>query len=65
MAVKMKEKFDKYWDNNDKVNMMLLIAILVDPHYKLKYVQFCSSKVYPDEKVIELIKRVREVLDPA
>lgn len=31
MAVNMKEKFDKYWGNTDKVNMMLLIAILLEP----------------------------------
>ncbi|XP_077228339.1 zinc finger BED domain-containing protein RICESLEEPER 2-like [Tasmannia lanceolata] len=28
MALKMKEKFDKYWGNIDKINMMLLLADL-------------------------------------
>ena len=38
MAMKMKDKFDKYWGNIDKMNMMLLVAVVLDPRYKLMYV---------------------------
>uniref|UniRef100_A0A5B7B6B6 Zinc finger BED domain-containing protein RICESLEEPER 2-like n=1 Tax=Davidia involucrata TaxID=16924 RepID=A0A5B7B6B6_DAVIN len=63
MAMKMKEKFDKYWGNIDKINMMLLIAVVLDPRYKLRYVKFCYGKVYTLEKVNELIRRVRELMN--
>lgn len=46
MAMKVKEKFDKYWENIDKVNMLLLIVVLLDPQYKLEYIEFCYTKVY-------------------
>ncbi|XP_077237332.1 zinc finger BED domain-containing protein RICESLEEPER 1-like [Tasmannia lanceolata] len=58
MAFKMKEKFDKYWGNIDKVNMMLLLAVVLDPRFKLKYVKFCYSKLYTSDKVSALTNRV-------
>lgn len=58
MAIKMKEKFDKYWGNIDKVNMMVLIAVLLDPRYKLEYNEFCYAKVYEVGKVKGLIGRI-------
>lgn len=62
MAIKMKEKFDKYWGNIDKVNMMLLIAVLLDPRYKLEYIEFCYAKVYEVGKVKGLIGRIMGAL---
>lgn len=41
MATKMKKKFDKYWGMMDNVNQFLLIANVVDPRYKLDYVECC------------------------
>ncbi|XP_077211612.1 zinc finger BED domain-containing protein RICESLEEPER 1-like isoform X1 [Tasmannia lanceolata] len=58
MAFKMKEKFDKYWGNIDKINMMLLLAVVLDPRFKLKYIKFCYSKLYASEKVSALTNRV-------
>ena len=49
MAMKMKEKFDKYWGNIDRMNMMLMIVIVLDPRYKLKHVRFCYGRIYPSE----------------
>ena len=62
MAKKMKEKFDKYWGNIEKVNMMLLVAVVLDPRYKLKYVEFCYGRIYHLEKVNELSTRIQEVM---
>uniref|UniRef100_A0A7N0VCY4 hAT-like transposase RNase-H fold domain-containing protein n=1 Tax=Kalanchoe fedtschenkoi TaxID=63787 RepID=A0A7N0VCY4_KALFE len=36
MADRMSLKFDKYWGCVDKINMLLLIAVVMDPRYKLK-----------------------------
>ncbi|KAK9286316.1 hypothetical protein L1049_014706 [Liquidambar formosana] len=62
MAVKMKDKFDRYWGNIDKINMMLLVAVVLDPRYKMRYVKFGYSKVYPPTKVQELTQRVRDTM---
>ncbi|KAI5323060.1 hypothetical protein L3X38_032132 [Prunus dulcis] len=35
MAQKMKLKYDKYWGSLDSVNQFLLIAVVLDPRYKL------------------------------
>jgi hypothetical protein len=40
MAQKMKAKFDKYWGRIDNVNLMLFVAVVLDPRYKIKYVEF-------------------------
>ncbi|XP_057975239.1 zinc finger BED domain-containing protein DAYSLEEPER-like [Malania oleifera] len=42
MAAKMKEKFDKYWKC---YSVVLAFAIVLDPRYKLQFVEFCYSKV--------------------
>ncbi|KAH0749059.1 hypothetical protein KY290_028291 [Solanum tuberosum] len=49
MAGRMKVKFDKYWENIEKpenLNMLLFIAIVLDPRYKTRYVNFILSKAY-------------------
>lgn len=39
----MKTKFDKYWDEPNKI---LLIASLLDPRYKLSFMKYCLTKAY-------------------
>ena len=51
MTTKMKKKFDKYWGMMDNVNQFLLIASVLDPRYKLDYVQYCFEDIYHDEEV--------------
>ena len=63
MAMKMKEKFDKYWGNIDKMNMMLVVAVVLDPRYKLKYVKYCYNLIYASDKVNDLVRRVRELMN--
>ena len=36
MAQRMKLKYDKYWGSVDRINLMLFVAVVVDPRYKLK-----------------------------
>ena len=43
--------------------MMLFMAIVVDPKYKLKYVKFWFKQWYDKEKADELGLRVREILN--
>ncbi|XP_059315767.1 zinc finger BED domain-containing protein RICESLEEPER 1-like [Lycium ferocissimum] len=43
---RMKSKFEKYWGNFENMNMLLLVAVVLDPRYKMKYVNFTLSKAY-------------------
>ncbi|KAL2466083.1 zinc finger BED domain-containing protein RICESLEEPER 2-like [Abeliophyllum distichum] len=51
MASNMKKKFDKYWGQMENVNQFLLIATVLDPRYKLSYVEYCFVDIYKDEQV--------------
>ena len=55
MAQQMKEKFDKYWDC---YSIVLSFAIVLDPRYKLKFVEFAFAKLDP-ETCEEKIRNVR------
>ncbi|XP_049363284.1 zinc finger BED domain-containing protein RICESLEEPER 2-like [Solanum verrucosum] len=47
MAKKMKGKFDKYWGDFDVMNMLLLlVAVVLDPRFKMKYVKFIFKNYY-------------------
>ncbi|KAL0003479.1 hypothetical protein SO802_017260 [Lithocarpus litseifolius] len=63
MAQRMKLKYDKYWGSVDRINLMLFVAVVVDPRYKLKYVRFWFKQWYDKEKFDELGLRVREALN--
>ncbi|XP_071712401.1 zinc finger BED domain-containing protein RICESLEEPER 3-like [Rutidosis leptorrhynchoides] len=42
MAHEMKVKFDKYWESYSKV---LSFAVILDPRYKVKMVEYCFDKL--------------------
>ncbi|XP_030970702.1 zinc finger BED domain-containing protein RICESLEEPER 2-like [Quercus lobata] len=43
MAKSMKEKFDKYWDC---YSIVLSFAVILDPRYKLQFVEFSYKRLY-------------------
>jgi hypothetical protein len=44
MAIKMTNKFDKYWGES---NLLMSIAAVLDPRYKMKLINFCFPIIYP------------------
>ncbi|XP_042465832.1 zinc finger BED domain-containing protein RICESLEEPER 2-like [Zingiber officinale] len=46
IAKKIHETFDKYWKD---CSLVLAIAVVVDPRFKLKLVEFCFSKIYGED----------------
>lgn len=40
MATNMKEKFDTYWGKPEKMNKIIYIACILNPHYKNEYVTY-------------------------
>ena len=51
MAEQMKGKFDKYWDC---YSVVLACAIVLNPRYKLDYVDFTFKKIEPIEHIAEM-----------
>ncbi|XP_028102777.1 zinc finger BED domain-containing protein RICESLEEPER 1-like [Camellia sinensis] len=64
MAKKMKEKFDKYWRNGDKINLLLYVTVVLDPRRKMTYLQFCFSTIFGGDmvKVKEMLDKVKNCL---
>ncbi|KAH9768374.1 putative AC transposase [Citrus sinensis] len=57
MAQKMIEKFEKYWSDFCTI---LAIAVILDPRYKMAFIEFAYSKVYGQNS--EELKHVRDKL---
>ena len=58
MAEQMLVKFEKYWS---EFSVVLAIAVILDPRYKLRFVDFCYQKLYGVGGSYEYLK-VREKL---
>ncbi|KAL5808284.1 hypothetical protein ACOSQ3_028975 [Xanthoceras sorbifolium] len=46
MASTMKIKFEKYWGSLETTNNLLIIAVVLDPRFKLRYVYYCFKILY-------------------
>nr|XP_009770684.1 PREDICTED: zinc finger BED domain-containing protein RICESLEEPER 3-like [Nicotiana sylvestris] len=57
IAKKMKEKFDKYWGDPEKINKMIFISYVLDLRYKFDSVSFALAKMF-EEKVPIIAKIV-------
>ncbi|KAG8489971.1 hypothetical protein CXB51_015455 [Gossypium anomalum] len=62
MAIKMKEKYDKYWGDIDKMNLLMFVACVLDPRQKLKYLEFALSEMSSSEKAYEMMQKLKESL---
>ena len=58
----MKKKIDKYWESIDNINLMLFVAVVLDPRYKLKYVKFWFREWYGKDKGDVMSSKVRDAL---
>ena len=64
MATNMKKKFNKYWGNLDNMNMLLFVGILLDPRYKMRYLDFELEVMYAHDptKAVDLSCSVKNTL---
>ncbi|XP_021722397.1 zinc finger BED domain-containing protein RICESLEEPER 2-like [Chenopodium quinoa] len=46
MACRMKEKYEKYWGDPEKINLLIFIVVVLDPRYKLDYVEWMITEIY-------------------
>uniref|UniRef100_A0A803PST2 Zinc finger BED domain-containing protein RICESLEEPER 2-like n=1 Tax=Cannabis sativa TaxID=3483 RepID=A0A803PST2_CANSA len=64
MAESMKIKFDKYWGEIEKLNPLLLVAVLLDPRYKEPYLKVCFEMMCSDSlEASRHANNVRKILD--
>ena len=63
MANRMKIKFAKYWEDANKINKLLFIAVVLDPRFKLKYVEFCLFEIFDMKKASELFVSIETALN--
>ncbi|XP_010465389.1 PREDICTED: zinc finger BED domain-containing protein RICESLEEPER 1-like isoform X2 [Camelina sativa] len=63
LAANMKTKFDEYWN---KCSLVLAIAAILDPRFKMKLVEYYYSKIYGStalDRIKEVSNGVKELLD--
>ncbi|KAL2346641.1 hypothetical protein Fmac_000641 [Flemingia macrophylla] len=56
MTTNMQIKFLKYWESSE-INVLLFVAVFLDPRFKLQYVEFCFGRLYGNERGQEMIKK--------
>ncbi|KAH0766223.1 hypothetical protein KY290_002212 [Solanum tuberosum] len=49
MAENMKEKFDKYWGDTEKMNKMVFIPCVLDPRHKFSTLGFALKKMFGEK----------------
>uniref|UniRef100_A0A2N9I8P7 HAT C-terminal dimerisation domain-containing protein n=1 Tax=Fagus sylvatica TaxID=28930 RepID=A0A2N9I8P7_FAGSY len=63
MAEGMKMKYEKYWGNIEKMNLLLFVAVVLDPRYKMKYIVYWFNKWYVKPKAESMVEKVRGAID--
>jgi len=62
MAGMMKGKYDKYWGNVKNVNLLIYVAVVLDPRNKMQFVKWGMNKCYEKELADFLSDKVKETL---
>ncbi|KAL4627407.1 hypothetical protein ACB092_05G163800 [Castanea dentata] len=62
MAGYMKTKFEKYWGNFDNMNHLLYVGLVLDPRYKMRYLEYYFGTLYESQKAVDMAKRIKAVL---
>ncbi|KAI4345045.1 hypothetical protein L6164_012213 [Bauhinia variegata] len=62
MACNMRNKFDKYWGKIENINPLIYIGIVLDPWYKLEYVNFICDANYEIGTATLLKKKIASTL---
>ncbi|XP_028768435.1 zinc finger BED domain-containing protein RICESLEEPER 2-like [Neltuma alba] len=56
MSLSMKMKYDKYWGAADNLNPLLIIAVILDPRYKLAYINHVFEQLFIDPELCMSMK---------
>ncbi|CAL2247710.1 unnamed protein product [Prunus armeniaca] len=62
-SLNMKMKFKKYWGDLDKLNQILMVALVLDPQYKLGNLEFIlKSRFENSEDAVKKKNEIKEIL---
>ena len=59
----MRAKFDKYWGNVEKMNMLIYVASILDLRKKIEFVRFCFLEMYDIEQASLMITNVKKEIE--
>ncbi|XP_051138111.1 zinc finger BED domain-containing protein RICESLEEPER 1-like [Andrographis paniculata] len=59
MALRMKEKFDKYWGES---NMLISLGAILDPRYKMELVDFAFPIIYGEDEASTYVSEIKKIL---
>ncbi|KAF7126546.1 hypothetical protein RHSIM_Rhsim11G0012000 [Rhododendron simsii] len=61
LAKSMRKKFDKYWGDFNKINQMMMFAVVLDPRCKVAFFEYCLQNTLGYDKAIvgEFMDRLR------
>ncbi|KNA23581.1 hypothetical protein SOVF_023130, partial [Spinacia oleracea] len=62
MACKMKEKYEKYWGDPEKINLMIFVVVVLDPRYKFDYVEWMLTEIYDVITASIWARNVKDIL---
>jgi hypothetical protein len=62
MANNMMTKYKIFWGYQDTQNFLLCVVVVLDPHFKLKYVRFCFRRLYDVEEVENFTMKIKDTL---
>ncbi|XP_054778980.1 zinc finger BED domain-containing protein DAYSLEEPER-like [Prosopis cineraria] len=57
MVERMQSKYDKYWGKAKNMNLLLVIAVILDPRYKFSYVEVAFKHFIGDYTKREMMKK--------
>ncbi|KAL2893529.1 Zinc finger BED domain-containing protein RICESLEEPER 2 [Bienertia sinuspersici] len=63
MARQMKAKYEKYYGNVENINVLVFVAVILDPRHKMIYVEWMVKDNYEPNKAILLISKIKLVLE--
>ncbi|XBI43967.1 hypothetical protein VPH35_108675 [Triticum aestivum] len=64
MAERMIAKYKKYWGDHESFNILIFVAVALDPRYKLSdYTRFATSEMFGEIKGEEVWKKMSETLN--
>ncbi|WCJ37928.1 hypothetical protein M5689_019020 [Euphorbia peplus] len=60
MGMRMKVKFDKYWGDIKKINVLIYFLVILDPREKLEVMEDVFIEMYGEHDGATLFKNVKK-----
>uniref|UniRef100_A0A803LIG0 hAT-like transposase RNase-H fold domain-containing protein n=1 Tax=Chenopodium quinoa TaxID=63459 RepID=A0A803LIG0_CHEQI len=58
-----RRNMNKYWGDPEKMNMLIFIVVVLDPRYKLDYVEWMLIEIYDSKHAFVLVNNLKESLN--